>query len=304
MTKLILILTFASILLSSANLVGAQDTPDWCYQFDFALDDYDITPVYGSWQEGKGFITDSAGRLRLHYSHTGMVRATRIIIMWERANSSYGPIHLALHYDLFGNTWGPLQTDTSPDVARWNTQFPGAGEEPGQGRDIDIDVTSSIPIRLTMIDLQGQYDSPFLAFDCTDTYHYPVPYLSNLIDIVKQADDAFHGVNVPLESPDGSPLLPNETGSTIFGYAKWLLSPATAEEIAGPFAPIVSALGFLIIAEITLLGVYGVVYIAMYLVRWVVWIFKLLMAVIQTIAAIIDTAVGKIIGAIFKFIGG
>jgi hypothetical protein len=117
--------------------------------------------------------------------------------------------------------------------------------------------------------------------------------------IAIQAGDLYSGlgqVNTLLESLPASlgSSVPAETGRELFGYAKWLLSPSSADELAGPFAPIISHTGIFVTLVFGLTLVYAIVWAAVWIFRFVVWLFKIIMSIIQTVTAVI--------GSIFKFI--
>jgi len=121
------------------------------------------------------------------------------------------------------------------------------------------------------------------------------------------ANNALGGLNNPLTAPDGTPLLPTVNWAMIFGYAKWLISPGAADELAGPFAGIFIHLGIFLAMRFALIVVYIVVFLAVYLIKWVVWLFKFLLTVIGAISGLIDLVggvLGKGVGWLVKFVGG
>ena len=77
-----------------------------------------------------------------------------------------------------------------------------------------------------------------------------------------------------LTSPNGSPLLPSEDGRLLFGYIKWLVSPAAADEWAGPFAPVFQHFGLGIYMTFALMGVYFTVYVIANIGSWVGWLLE------------------------------
>lgn len=102
-------------------------------------------------------------------------------------------------------------------------------------------------------------------------------------------------VNTLLESLPASinSGVPDETGRTLFGYAKWLISPSSADELAGPFAPIVSHTGIFVSLTFALVLVYAIVWAAVWIFRFVVWLFRIILQIIQVVVSVI--------GSIFKF---
>lgn len=89
------------------------------------------------------------------------------------------------------------------------------------------------------------------------------------------------------------PVMPMANIQPIFSYAKWLLSPSSADELFGPFAPIIVHAGIFVAMVIGLSVVYGIVYAAVYLIKFVVWIFKLILLVIDVVVSVV--------GSIFRF---
>lgn len=136
----------------------------------------------------------------------------------------------------------------------------------------------------------------------------PIPLPNEEIyDALQDADESLGDVDDPLSSPDGSPLLPDQDGTVIFGYAKWLLSPGAADELVGPFAPVISHIFIYLAMRVALFGIYLVVYLAVYLIKWAIWIFKLVLAIISTAAEVLNVITdfaGGIISKVFRFIGG
>jgi hypothetical protein len=117
--------------------------------------------------------------------------------------------------------------------------------------------------------------------------------------IAIRAGDLYSGlsdVNELLGSLPGSlnSGVPDETGRTLFGYAKWLISPSSADELAGPFAPIVSHTGIFLTLVFGLTLVYAIVWAAVWIFRFIVWIFRIILQIIQVVVGVV--------GSILKFI--
>jgi hypothetical protein len=83
--------------------------------------------------------------------------------------------------------------------------------------------------------------------------------------------------------------VPNETGAQLFRYAKWIFSPSSADEIAGPFAPAVShaGIGFSLMFSVGL--VYGIIWAAVWLIRFAIFIFRLILEFIRTVVSVIGS---------------
>lgn len=140
----------------------------------------------------------------------------------------------------------------------------------------------------------GPSPTPVPYVFTADPNRTPIPLdASGLYESLQEANSDITSLGPDLSAPQGVELLPSEDGSQIFRYAKWLLSPSSADELAGPFAPIIAHTGIFVTLTIALAVVYGVVYVAIYLLKFVVWLFKLILFVIQVVVSVI--------GSIFKF---
>lgn len=88
--------------------------------------------------------------------------------------------------------------------------------------------------------------------------------------------------------------VPAETGRTLFGYVKWIVSPSSADELAGPFAPAISHMGIFLTVTFGMALVYAIVWAAIWIFRFIVWVFKIILLIIQIVVGVI--------GSILKFI--
>lgn len=128
-----------------------------------------------------------------------------------------------------------------------------------------------------------------------------------MYDIIGEVDEGLGGISDDLSAPDGAEILPSIDLTQLIGYARWVLSPSTADEVFGVFSPVITPIGLYLGVRFALGAIYVVVYIAIYLIRWVIWIFKLLLELVSAISGIIDLLgglVGKGLGWLIKFIGG
>jgi len=75
-----------------------------------------------------------------------------------------------------------------------------------------------------------------------------------------------------LTRPQGLPVVPNERGQQLFGYVKWLVSPASADEWAGPLAPPFYHAGVGLWMMFGLMSVYVAVYIIGNVGGWLAWL--------------------------------
>ena len=67
------------------------------------------------------------------------------------------------------------------------------------------------------------------------------------------------------------PIVPAVNAAALWGYAKWLISPSTADQIAGPFAPLIQHMAVIVIITLTLSLVYGLITAIRFVARFVVW---------------------------------
>lgn len=136
---------------------------------------------------------------------------------------------------------------------------------------------------------------PGSAFAQTNT---PVPSTPTPVDFPsQQVIEALATQNANLYQVPDVPLLPENRSGEIFGYAKWIVSQNAAEEVFGVFHPIFTAIGVLLVIEVTLNAIYVIIWIVAQIVRWVVWLIKIVLQIIQSLAAAGDT----LLGWLFKF---
>lgn len=104
-------------------------------------------------------------------------------------------------------------------------------------------------------------------------FELPTPEIATngLIDSLATAENTLR--NAPA---DLSAAIPTQNGSELFGYAKWLLSPNTAQEVAGPFALLITHISIAISAVLLFAVAYFTILIAVFIIRFIVWIVSLL----------------------------
>lgn len=73
--------------------------------------------------------------------------------------------------------------------------------------------------------------------------------------------------------PGGVPLLPNLQAGTLFGYARWLLSPPTADALLGPFAGFMVHLAAFFTTVVILTNIYLIIFILRLLFLIGIWIY-------------------------------
>jgi hypothetical protein len=160
-------------------------------------------------------------------------------------------------------------------------------------------VVSNGSVRLSLVGSPSCGVSAFQLTEITLMGYGTNPTNLQATAIAIQAGDLYSGLgdvnellgSLPASITDG---VPNETGRQLFGYAKWLLSPSSADELAGPFAPIVSHTGIFVSLVFGLTLVYAIVWATVWIFRFVVWLFKIIALIIQTVVGVI--------GSVLKFI--
>lgn len=312
-------MNFLLVFCAVALVVGAcsPDTPasDWCYLFNFNTSDNGFTVQHGAggWQPGIGFVTSSTEGgslpydLDLLYTHPTTVRPSAIRVFVARDRAILTPIQVKTYALVFGLQIGPAVSQL-PAEQDFNYEATIVADELVEGNSVKIEASASQPLALRAIEIRGNGANPFGSSNCsTDAFGVapiPIPVVE-IFDTLQSANDQLASIDAPLTSPNGTPLLPSETGSLIFGYAKWLISPGGAAEIFGPFAGIVSHLSIYLAAQLALALVYSIAYAATYLIRWVVWLFKLILMIIAAIAEILGVVwdiAGGILSKVLKFI--
>lgn len=92
---------------------------------------------------------------------------------------------------------------------------------------------------------------------------------NHMYDFLATAEGNLQSAPEDISNP-GVPILPNQDGSQIFGYAKWLLSSSTAEELFGPFGTPVLHISAMISLVIFLAIIYFIVFLVSYILRFVI----------------------------------
>lgn len=265
---------------------------DWCYRFDFSDSNYSATIYSGVYTFGQGFSPDpNTGVFDIDYLHDEDVTPEQVIIQVARLDSNQVPINVTAEAVAFG-LWSGQRSTVVPAAATSVdlSLFPGNG--PGTGRHFYIYGHSSRTIFLTGLVVLGNGSNPFPENNCGaigDPTPTPVQLVipeQEMNQGLANAGAALESVNVDLASPDGAPLLPAETGETLFSYAKWLTSPVAAQELMGPFAPIYYHVGYLVTVQVALFSVYITIYGAVYTFRWVKWLYNSIREIINTIGSL------------------
>lgn len=302
-----LILALVLFMTSCApGLPGAS----WCYEFDFTSSSYGFTVDQGVWTPGAGFTPNAQGRLTITYTHSQPVTPTGILIDAYRADTNIRlPIQVQGSASIFGIDVPEMMSMVPADVdSERFVLAPGTGA--GTSDQLLITGWVSRTVIINKMQVRGNGSNPFPSSNCStdtigtvaDTPGVQVPG-ADLLDALQDANDSLGELSGPLTSPEGAPLLPNINMNQVFGYAKWLLSPTAAQELLGPFAPIVSHTGILIGLMIAMIVVYIVIFALVYLISWVVWVFKLILMIIQAVASVADSLIGGVVKGVVKFIG-
>lgn len=84
-------------------------------------------------------------------------------------------------------------------------------------------------------------------------------------------------------------FIPRPNLRIVFGYAKWLIAPETAEALAGPFRGVIQHLGLYFLARFVLFGVYALVFLLVYIFRWTIWFLRLAIQVAQVLVALVGS---------------
>lgn len=133
----------------------------------------------------------------------------------------------------------------------------------------------------------------------------PVPVIVEAGNLWTGLADANNTLNSLGPGSVGSGV-PNETGRQLFGYVKWLVSPSSADELAGPFAPLISHTGVFIALLFALILVYAIVWAVIWILRFIYWLYRLIVQIIDLVlqvAQVIGSAVGQVGQLIGGFIG-
>jgi hypothetical protein len=148
---------------------------------------------------------------------------------------------------------------------------------------------------LSQIEMHGTGQNPCASNPGGPRTVYEIPLLS-LYSALDQVNSAL--LTLPTNISAG---VPDPDNRVLFGYAKFLLSPAIASEFGGPFAPIFQHVyvGFFLLFGLGF--VYCVVWALVWILRFVVWIFRFILQLVDLVLQIAQV-VGNSIGSLIKFI--
>lgn len=297
------------IALAAVFLAGCSNTlpaADWCFRFDFRNSNYGFNVQYGEWIPGVGFSTDAQGRFLVQYTHSSTVTSNGLIITAARGSGAVTPTKVILKADIFGVHVDTLQTLVPAEANTSDFMIEGSGSSDK----LQVTGEAVAPMRWLSLQVRGTGSNPFGSSNCDTTAinleesPVAIPIPGEVEDALIEIDDSLASVDVPLTAPDGQPLLPSLSAAPqVFGYIKWIVSGAAANELAGPFAPIVSGMGIFLVMNFALTAIYFIVYGAVYIGRWILWLVHIIMQLLQTIGALIGSVQGLIIiGAVVAIV--
>lgn len=302
----ILLIVFIACL-SYAGITEAQTatpTGTWCHRFDWrtgtdgwvSIGADEATQRDGiGWQDLQPVLN-----AQIEIQNTYTQTTDFDIRYWKLLYNAKNVINDAAFKVLDGST--PLHISNGP-LSEWEST-PGdvvwAGDfyPVANSNHLNVSIsTHGLWVYLRYLEVSGTGAPPW-SNNCDDTYGtiglnfgiipsptpiasatpvvFPTVALSannqSIVSYLATSEANLRGLPSDLANPNGVPLLPSQTGSQVFGYAKWLLSAQTAEEIFGPFSPFIVTFA----TAVTLLLVIGIVYflifIAVKLIRFAVWI--------------------------------
>lgn len=277
-------LALALLLASLATPVAAQDS-FWGeqYNFGFGLQGWEI--IYGDYNSPNVVSNASSGQQRLEIRHAYTGRVENVMVAYQAA--------------------------CSHTVELWddNTKFHDSTASSGS-QVIDWQGSRQLDSGYLRIVITGS-GCPAQAFYTSQVYVIGYGVNPSGLPATAMAFDVggiyggLEQANQRLQNLPGTILnsVPIESGSALFGYIKWLASPSSADELAGPFAPIISHGGLMFSMVIASLVIYGLVYGIVFIIRFVIWLFKIVLSLIDIalqIAQVVGSAVGGFIKAIFR----
>lgn len=101
----------------------------------------------------------------------------------------------------------------------------------------------------------------------------PLP-TQQMYEQMATANAQLNSAPADLTNPNGLPILPSENGQQLFGYIKWLVSPAAADEWAGPFAGVFQHIGIGLGILFAMAGVWSTMYVIANIGSWVGWLLE------------------------------
>lgn len=158
---------FLPLVARTASAQGALPGYDWCFQFDFTANDYDIAPTFGTYDGG--FKSDNAGFVGFVYSQARNVQPAQVVITFERRTLDDSQV---IDVQASANIFGIGHTP-DPALFTFDTEASGGEFEDVQfmlltpqsagqnGTSMFVSAQSNQPIAITAVDVYGYGISPF-----------------------------------------------------------------------------------------------------------------------------------------------
>lgn len=275
------------VLLTAPAFSANAQSYDWCYSWDLRVQNpFTIMGDDGFWFQGVGYRTNGDFDLDLHYNHDQVVPPLLVLLRFGGTHAGTTSLNIT------GNAFTiPLTRNVTMPAGSgaYDVQFvPPAGTINVGSNVLDITLSASAYTDLRLVGVFGNGPNPFPANSC---YLPPEADVDSggLIEALATANAQLEGFDGDL----GAGSLPTENGAVIFGYGKWLLSTTAADELFGPFSPIITHLGVAVGILVGLGVVYGSVYGVVVVVRAVVFVVKNWQSIL--VLAIVIIIVGVII---------
>jgi hypothetical protein len=168
---------------------------DWCFKFNFAAQQYDTNIVYGAWQAGYGYTTDSQGRLSFSYVHNQPVTPVTMVIEAQRRGAVTNPVNVLVNFIVFG-VGGQYQATIPVGINSVQPQINRTADDDPIGTVANFSLQSSEQIDIRSLTLGGQGANPFGVENCSQETGTPAP-----------------GTNTPIPSGTSTPVTPSVTPS-------------------------------------------------------------------------------------------
>ncbi len=279
-----------------AGCAGSLPPSDWCYRFDFRASNFGILLSEGDYVPNLGFVTDeSTGRLNLTYDLAATVMPTAFAAQLRRAK---GPVLAPMEVEGSANVFG-ISNDTVRTIVPSGVEtttvsmVDPTGSESGdhfQLKGAILGALNGTRVALQWLDVMGDDTNPFPQNNCGDFVDStPTPGLDIGVPLgdsfgeLPGAQATLSAVGDSLAAPGGVGLLPNTDPAALFGYIKWVTNPTTADQLMGPFAPVLWQVGIFIQADVILGGLYMVVWVVAFIVGWLIGFFRLAVTVLEAI---------------------
>jgi hypothetical protein len=165
--KRLIALLLLVVLAGCGTGVPDVDGTDWCYKFDFRLDDNGFNIAAGSWEDDLGLLTDGSGNLIFNYGFGTYVEPSFVIVVVQRPAGITGDINISAAGDVFGvsstfNATMPAAISSYPVVAQ-------PGTVGISGNSINVTAFADQDLLLQSIEIRGMGGSPFPTNLCDDS---------------------------------------------------------------------------------------------------------------------------------------